>query len=86
MTIRIDGRHICIEGIARVEDAEPLVVALHAPLESEVDLSGCEDLHAAVLQVLLIFRPTITGLTENAGLASWLLPLLAPKPSMEANS
>lgn len=76
MTIRIDGDHIHIEGIARVEDAEPLVVALQASPASDVDLSGCEDLHAAVLQTLLVLRPRISGLSENNGPGAWLSLLL----------
>ena len=86
MTISVEGPYIRLEGVLRVEDAEPLVVALQTSPGSQVDLSVCDDLHAAVLQALLIFRPTIVGLAENPALSAWLSPLLERNPPIPANS
>lgn len=76
MTVVVQDNVIEIDGAGRVEDAEVLVVAVQNEPRGKVDLSGCTDLHAAVLQVLLVFRPEIIGLKENLALAEWLSPLL----------
>lgn len=86
MTVVIEDAHIRIDGVARVEDAETLVAALHMTPARPINLAACPDIHAAVLQVLLTYQPAVTGLVENPALAEWLSPVLDAKPSMEANS
>lgn len=55
-----------------VEDAEGLLEWLQAKPRRKVDLSGCQHLHAANLQVLMALRPNIAALPEDATLAAWL--------------
>ena len=86
MTVVIEDALIKIDGVARVEDAETLSAALQMAPVRPINLAACRDVHAAVLQVLLAYQPTVTGLVENAALAEWLSPLLDAKPSMEAKS
>ena len=74
MTVSRDGSTIRLEGICRVEDAEPLTALLQSISDSTLDLSACEGLHAAVVQALLAFHPKIIALPHNAFLRDWLLP------------
>lgn len=79
MTVAVESDRIVIDGVARVEDAEPLANALIASPERTVDLSACTDLHGAVLQVLLVFAPKVVGGAGNPSLEAWLTPLLTAK-------
>jgi hypothetical protein len=60
MSIKDEGGRIRLEGVCRVEEAEPLAALLQAGLRP-VDLGECREAHTAVLQVLLAFRPPIEG-------------------------
>jgi hypothetical protein len=77
MTVVRDGEVIRLTGLCRVEDAEPLTVLLQGVLDSTLDLSACEGLHAAVLQAILAFRPKIVGVPGDMFLRDRLLPALA---------
>lgn len=79
MSVTVNSDRILIEGVARVEDAEPLANALIAKPETPVDLSACTDLHGAVLQALLLFAPKVLGYVGNPSLETWLAPILSPK-------
>ena len=76
MTVARDGDIIRLQGVCRVEDAEPLTVLLQCICDSTLDVSACEGLHAAVVQVILAFRPKIIGLSKDGFLRDWLLPAL----------
>jgi hypothetical protein len=76
VTVSRDGSTICLQGVCRVEDAEPLTALLQGISDSTLDLSACEGLHAAVVQAILAFHPTIIGLPDNAFLRDWLLPAM----------
>lgn len=84
MTVTVLENVIGIEGIARVEDAEALIAALQTLPARPVDLSACADLHAAVLQALLVYRPPLLGVAESPALAEWLPSLLDSHSSTEA--
>jgi hypothetical protein len=74
VTVSRDGSTIRLEGVCRVEDAEPLTALLQGISDSTLDLSACEGLHAAVVQAILAFHPAIIGFPESAFLRDWLLP------------
>lgn len=76
MSLRSADDRIRLDGPARVEDAEALCSAIQARPDAPVDLSGCTFLHAAVLQVLLVFGPAIEGAADNRDLSDWICPLL----------
>lgn len=80
MTVTTQDELIRLEGVARVEDAETLTAAFQTSQARAVDLSACIGLHGAVLQVLLVYRPRITGLSANTALVEWLSPLLDAGP------
>jgi hypothetical protein len=67
-----------LQAEARVEDAEPLLRFLQAQPDGAVDLNGVEHLHAAIIQLLLVFRPPVVGEPADPFLRQWILPLLMP--------
>jgi hypothetical protein len=77
MTVIRDGEVVRLVGLCRVEDAEPLTALLQGICDSTLDLSACEGLHAAVLQAILAFRPTIVGSPDVPFLKDRLLPAVA---------
>ena len=61
MAIRYLKKHAALEDIVTVEDAQTLLDWLKKQPKPAVNLTKCKHLHAAVLQVLLVMRPQITG-------------------------
>jgi len=72
MSIRYLKKHAVLEGIVGVDDAEALVQWLQKQARPAVHLGGCEHVHAAVLQVLLAWRPKISAPPADAVLAAVL--------------
>jgi len=77
MTVRspTDGT-IELAGRCGVEDAEALQGLLLEAPRSAVEWSDCQQLHSAVLQVLLIGKPRILGTPTNEFLRTHIAPLL----------
>lgn len=67
---------IGLTGRCGVEDAEALQGLLLEAPRSTVEWSGCQHLHSAVLQVLLIGKPRILGTPSNEFLRTHVAPLL----------
>ncbi|MFP8968366.1 hypothetical protein ACKC9G_17420 [Pokkaliibacter sp. CJK22405] len=65
-----------LQGEISVEEAENLWQWLNEANKPGLNLSKCEHLHTANLQVLLACRPAITHWPENAELTAWLKPVL----------
>lgn len=61
MGIRYLKATATLHGRVTAEDAEPLLDWLKSRPRAAVNLTRCEQIHAAVLQVLLALRPRITG-------------------------
>jgi hypothetical protein len=81
MTVTLVGQQIRISGIGRIEDAENLVALLQAHNRCVVDLAEAEVLHTAVVQVLLAFRPALTGIPDDPFFRTWIMPgLTGPLP------
>jgi hypothetical protein len=76
MTVELVGSAIVVSGPGRVEDAEALAALLLADRTRAVDLTQSGPLHAAVVQVLLAFRPAVVGPAPDSFVATWLMPLL----------
>lgn len=72
MTIRYLEEHAALEGVVTVDDAQGLAEWLAQREAPAVHLGDCEHVHAAVLQVLLAFRPKLAGLPGDPWLASVL--------------
>lgn len=77
MTVSVTAEGaIELSGRCGVEDAEVLQRHLLAAPRSTVEWSSCEQLHAAVIQVLLVGKPRIRGAPSNAFLRTHIAPLV----------
>ena len=76
MSVALDGDRIRLTGPCRVEDAEALLVLLQSDRTRPVDVADAIHLHAAVVQVLLAFRPNLIGSPQDEFIAQWIMPLL----------
>jgi hypothetical protein len=72
MAIRYLKRHAALEGFVGVDDAEALSNWLRERAAPAVHLGKCEQVHAAVLQVLLALRPRIVAPPTDACLLAAL--------------
>lgn len=83
MTVAHEGPVIRLEGVCRVEDAEPLTALLQGISDSTLDLAACKGLHAAVVQAILAFLPKIVGVPDDPFLRDRLVPALMSEASLE---
>ncbi len=60
------------------EDALELVDWLSKEERPAVDLAACTNMHPALLQTLLAFKPAISAGPTDPFITQWILPLLAP--------
>jgi hypothetical protein len=60
MTIRYLKKYAALEGVVGVDDAETLAQWLQQQGAPAVHMGKCQNVHGAVLQVLLALRPTVT--------------------------
>lgn len=83
MVVKEDGGVIRLEGNCTIEEAEDLHRWLGEQPGAQVDLRPCTHLHAALLQLLLVWRPRVM-LPEDARLRGVLAPALTAgsKPPM----
>jgi len=63
-------------GVVRVEEAEGLLEWLQTKPAAKVNLSACDHLHAANLQVLMAAKAGVSHWPANAELRAWLEPAL----------
>jgi len=84
MTVRREVSTIHLEGVCPVEEAEVLTALLETPEKWTVELSSCRQIHTALVQVLLRYRPTVVGEPVDPFLSRLLIPALtragAPDP------
>jgi hypothetical protein len=73
MPIRYLKKHAALEGHVGVDDAETLAHWLRDHNAPAVHLGKCEQVHAAVLQVLLALQPRISAPPAERCLAAALL-------------
>jgi hypothetical protein len=76
MPVTLTEATATLAGACTVEEAEPLLDWLRATPEPQVDLSGCETLHAALAQVLLATRPRLAAPPPDRVLAAALAAAL----------
>jgi hypothetical protein len=69
---RHDDGTIILEGNCPVEDAEPLLRLLEATPAAPVYWTGCNHLHTAVLQVILVARPALPGPCGDPWIHRWM--------------
>lgn len=74
MTIQTDGNMVRLAGRCGVDEAEALLSALLSGAAT-IDLSDCEHLHAAIVQVLMATRPVMIG-SPAPFLEAWVIPAI----------
>jgi hypothetical protein len=72
MAMEFKKKLALLSGTVGVEDAEVLLEWLQGKPHARVDLSACEHLHPANIQVLLAAKPEISAWPKDADLRSWL--------------
>ncbi len=72
MAVRYLKKHAALEGTVGAEDAEALSDWLRAQAAPAVHLGKCEQVHAAVLQVLLALEPRVVAAPAERWLAAAL--------------
>jgi hypothetical protein len=77
MSVEVDGQVVRLSGRCGVGEAESLLAALTAGA-ARIDLTGCEQLHAAVLQLLMAANVEVTGMPSEF-IRQWLLPTLGTR-------
>ena len=75
VAVRRDGI-IELSGRCGVDDAEALQRHLLTEPESTIEWGACEELHAAVLQVLLVAKPRFEGVPSSPFLSTHVAPLV----------
>jgi hypothetical protein len=76
MAVSFGDTTVTIDGGCGVEDALPLLEYLQGNATARLDLRTCNNLHSAVLQVVMAVADRIAVLPEEAFLGRWLAPLL----------
>ena len=79
MTVVLSGDVIGIHDPSRIEDAEPLLAWLQEDRSRSVDLSRAGCLHAAVVQILIAFRPRLVTTLNDPFMERWVYPLVRPE-------
>ena len=79
MTVALDQGTVRLSARCMAEDAELLLRHLVGGAR-QVDLTGCDYLHGAVVQLLMAARPTIVGEPADF-LRDWLIPLIREQDS-----
>ena len=72
MPLETHRKTATLRGHATVEEAETLLAWLIATPNGKLDLSTCDSMHTAVLQVVLALQPKISKTPANPRLAEVL--------------
>lgn len=83
MPIRYEGDTVHLEGFCAVDEAEVLLGFLETHVGAEVELSQCQHMHTALLQLLLGYRVALVGEAYNPFIGKWIVPLLQARTSGE---
>ncbi len=72
MPIQFQKNCAIFKGVVAVDDAEVLLGWIQKKTAAKVDLTHCEHLHTANLQVLMAARPNIVAWPEDMQFQAWL--------------
>ena len=86
MPARIDGDRLLLSGVVSIEEAESVRDLLACHPDAGLDLSACEHLHTAALQVLLAARRAVSSPPEDPFLAVFVLPEILARVAPSASS
>lgn len=70
--IRIDVRTVVLKGNCAADEAETLLQLLIETPAASVDWTQCEQLHTAVMQIVLAAKPRVIGPCGDAWVEKWL--------------
>ena len=73
MPISRRGKILKLAGMIGVEDAEIIYAQFEQQLFNKVDLSACQHLHSAVLQLIVVFQIPIHKYPAQTEFASWFI-------------
>ncbi|PWJ55694.1 hypothetical protein SAMN06264364_10257 [Quadrisphaera granulorum] len=76
MPLTTADRTAVLTGAVTVEDAESLAAWLRGTVEPQVDLSGCEHLHTAVLQAVMAAGAAVVAEPTDPFLRDVVVPIL----------
>jgi len=79
-----DGVLLCA-GTLAVDDAEQLLQLVLETADTSADLSACQHVHSACLQVLMAARVRVTAWPEQTVLTDWLRAALEPTNQQASN-
>jgi hypothetical protein len=77
---RTDARTVVLKGTCAADEAEVLLQLLVDTPAASVDWRQCEQLHTAVVQVILAGKPRLIGPCGDAWVEKWLVARPAPTP------
>lgn len=78
MPLHFADERIYLSGVVSIEEAEMLCQVLAEHRDAVIDLSDCEHMHTAILQVLLAARPERIVPPGDRFLERFVLPALRP--------
>ena len=70
---RDDSGNVILEGSCPVEEAEQLLQMLQSTPGAPCDLTRCNHLHTAVVQIILAARPTLIGPCGDPWVEQWIV-------------
>lgn len=73
MSISRRGKILKLSGVISVEDAEIIYAQYEKQLFNKIDLSECQHLHSAVLQLIVVFQIPIHKYPLQAEFAAWFI-------------
>lgn len=77
MSVTAHGSRIRLSGACKVEEAEILVGLLQSGAYEAVDIADCREMHSALAQALLAFKPPLIGTSTDPFIRDLLAPALA---------
>jgi hypothetical protein len=86
MPLEFRDDEVRLVGTCGADEALELSDWLSNPGVPKVDLAACTNLHPALLQTLLAFKPAIAVEPTDPFLVRWILPLLAPAAGVTRSS
>ena len=78
MSVLVEADRVRLLGNCDLDDAETLLNFFQSQSGAQVDVSAATHLHAAIVQILMVQKPLLTGTSSDTFLAAWLMPALAP--------
>lgn len=77
MSLHIEGDEIWLVDACGAEEALELVDLLLKAERPTINLSRCTNLHAALLQTVLAYKPAVSAEPAEPFLRRWILPFIA---------